>query len=126
MRPMRRKLVPIVAAAVIAPALGACTDFTQLKEAKLLPRTETFTRADWLSFSGAKQDFTLRPVTANDLVGPGGQCPPDPNAAPAAADPSADPSAGQALIAGGIALQMTECDVVRRAGVPDNIEPGPS
>jgi hypothetical protein len=40
--------------------------------------------------------------------------PPAPNAAP-------DQSGGQQLAAGGIALGMSECDVVRRAGTPGNV-----
>ena len=60
---------------------------------------------------------------AADLVGPEGQC------AAAAGQGFAEPgrSGGRAaapLAAGGIALQMTECDVVRRAGVVDKVEFG--
>jgi len=37
---------------------------------------------------------------------------------------AADSTAGGGLVAGGIALQMTECDVVRRAGPVEKIDIG--
>ncbi len=51
---------------------------------------------------------------------------PMPAAAPAAANPNAVPQdqQGGPTVAGGIALGMTECDVVRRAGVPGNVNIG--
>ena len=63
---------------------------------------------------------------ASDLIGPQGQCA---AVAPAPAAPLPDAAgepaaAAPALVQGGIALQMTECDVVSRAGQPDNIEFG--
>ena len=74
---------------------------------------ETLTRKpDWATFSGGKNEFELRPVTAADLVSSEGQC--DGGAGQAAAEP----------VAGGIALQMTECDVVKRAGAPEKMELG--
>jgi hypothetical protein len=42
--------------------------------------------------------------------------------AAAAAAPGAPPTA--ALVPGGVALQMTECDVVRRAGTPEKVDLG--
>src|SRR5262249_31161275 len=73
---------------------------------------------DWATFSGGKNEFALRPVTAADLVGAEGQC----NSA--AGEAAADPAAAGALVGGGIALQMTECDVVRRAGPVEKIDIG--
>jgi len=49
---------------------------------------------------------------------------PMPAAAPVAANPNAPPQdqqGGGPVTAGGIALGMTECDVVRRAGLPGNV-----
>ena len=40
---------------------------------------------------------------------------------PAAANAAPDQSGGQPLLMGGIALGMSECDVVRRAGTPGNV-----
>jgi hypothetical protein len=56
-------------------------------------------------------------VTAADLVNAAGQCAEGEQA-------GSDSTATGALVAGGIALQMTECDVVRRAGAVDKIDFG--
>lgn len=116
---------PIIFAgvAVIASAVGACTS-NQLVElggagTNLLPRVDQLARPDWLTYSGAKDEFALRPVTAADLVSPEGQC------AMIAAESGPPPGPeGAATVPGGIALQMTECDVVRRAGAPDQVQIG--
>ena len=74
-------------------------------------------KPDWLSYSGHKEEFTLRQAGAADLVGPDGQC--------AAARPEqAAEAAPGAPAAVGISLQMTECDVVGRLGTPDGVEFG--
>ena len=91
----------------------------------------------------------LRPVTANDLVGGNGACPPPPEAAGSAAEPAlvGTPRAGPAstpvalapgagdspaaptpaapsLLGAAIALGMTECDVVWRVGAPSSVQIG--
>lgn len=87
-----------------------------------------------LQETNAKQ----RPVTANDLVSQNGYCAPAPMpAAPAppppnaAAAPGAMPGAPDAmpanpgppsLLGQGIALGMTECEVVYRAGTPASVQ----
>ncbi|HEX3939243.1 MAG TPA: hypothetical protein VHX43_17200 [Xanthobacteraceae bacterium] len=92
-----------------------------------------------LDFTGQKGGYTFselqearlqqRPITANDLVNPNGSCP-----APAALPP-APPAPGQAatppapvdtaaLLGGGVALGMSECDVVFRAGQPSSVQIG--
>ncbi len=71
-----------------------------------------------------------RPVTAADLVDANGACPPGPApAAPSpavAAGPGAMPisPAPPSLLADGIAIGMTECDVVYRAGAPSSVQLG--
>jgi hypothetical protein len=77
-----------------------------------------------------------RPVTANDLVSGNGACPPSPEAAagqpvsaPGAGPGSAPaPGAGVSTAApaplGGIALGMTECEVVWRVGAPSSVQIG--
>jgi hypothetical protein len=69
------------------------------------------------------------PVKPEDLVDSAGNCAATPmaSAGPAAEAGSTDPVTvppTAALAASGIGLGMTECDVVRRAGAPDNIEQG--
>jgi hypothetical protein len=81
------------------------------------------------------------------LVGPGGQCAPAPAETAAAAPAAPSPPAAQAAakgagfeggleagggagpgamptVAGGVALGMTECQAVRRAGTPSNVQIG--
>jgi hypothetical protein len=94
-----------------------------------------------LDLAGKKGGYTFselqetklreRPITANDLVNSNGACPP-PAAAPApppapgqAAAPAAPAAVDTAaLLGGGIALGMSECDVVFRAGQPSSVQIG--
>src|SRR5712675_164080 len=100
----------LTAVAVMAPLMAlliaACS--SDVSNINILPKLGNF---ESLSVGSAVPDRELRPVTTADLVGPQGQC---------------AGSGGQdaALTQGGIALQMTECEVVRRAGAPENIELG--
>ncbi len=71
-----------------------------------------------------------RPITANDLVNSNGSCPP-PAVAPApppvpgqAVAPAAPAADTAALLGGGVALGMSECDVVFRAGQPSSVQIG--
>jgi hypothetical protein len=109
----------IIAMATLACAMAACSSDLSLSGVTLVPKPETLLRKpDWATFSGGKNEFALRPVTAADLVGAEGQC----NSATGEA--AADPAAAGASVGGGIALQMTECDVVRRAGPVEKIDIG--
>ena len=112
MQRLNQIVLRMIAMATLACAMAACSSDLSLTGVTLVPKPETLLRKpDWANFSGSKNDFELRPVTAADLVSAEGQC--DSGAGQAAADPTA----GGGLVAGGIALQMTECDVVRRAPI---------
>jgi hypothetical protein len=76
-------------------------------------------KPDWAAISPGKADFSLRPITPADLVNADGVCAAAPEQAAGSADATA---AGSGAGAGGIALQMTECDVVRRAGTVEKID----
>jgi hypothetical protein len=68
-----------------------------------------------------------RPITANDLVDSKGACPAPavPQTQPAPGVQAASPPPAPAsLLGGGIALGMSECDVVFRAGQPNSVEIG--
>jgi hypothetical protein len=80
--------------------LGACSSGPGL-----------FARPDWAKDTNVPTG-SARVVRGQALVGLDGRC----------AD--ADPAAGAEIVAGGIALSMTECDVVRRAGPADDVEVG--
>jgi hypothetical protein len=104
-----RKKSNLIALAALAPIVVACSSYDSLSNLTIVPRSDIF-RPDWATFSGNKEEFTLRPVTAGDLIGPRGECAEGQTSASSAAD------------LGGISLQMTECQVIQRAGPPDNIE----
>jgi hypothetical protein len=84
------------------------------------------------TFSELKEtNESKRPITANDLVSANGACPPPsgpavPAPAPVAGQPGAiaPDSAAPSLLGGGIALGMTECEVVWRAGAPASVQIG--
>jgi hypothetical protein len=126
MQRLKQNLMRAVAVAIL-PALAACSSDITLSNVNLLPGANVF-KPDWLTFSGSKQDFTLREATAEDLVGADGQCAATLAAAPAGpadADGVEVPAGRQSpTVEGGIALQMVECEVVRRGGVPDKVEFG--
>jgi hypothetical protein len=73
-----------------------------------------------------------RPITANDLVNSNGSCPPPPTlAAPQAQAsagnqpaPAAAPTDTGSLLGSGVALGMSECDVVFRVGQPGAVQIG--
>jgi hypothetical protein len=116
----------MIAMAALVPAIGACSTDLSLNNVTLAPKPETLRKPDWATFSGGKSDFELRPITAADLVGPEGQCAASaPEQAATAAAPAADgSSSAPPSVAGGISLQMTECDVVRRAGPVEKVDFG--
>ena len=71
----------------------------------------------------ALRETISRPVTAEDLVDADGRC----AAAFSIAEPGSDQAAtpaGVPPVQSGIALEMTECDVVKRAGPPERVEIG--
>jgi hypothetical protein len=106
----------LIAAAALALGLPACS--SDFSVSNLLPRANTFV-PESLSLGSAAPAYEVRPATAADLVDQQGQCAGSGGpAGPEGAQPGAPVSSG------GIALQMTECDVVRRAGPPDQIELG--
>jgi hypothetical protein len=109
---------------VIAPAIGACSADMGLNNVTFTPTPEpSRAKPDWATFSGNKSEFTLRPVTQSDLVGPEGQCAGGPGQVAAAPGEPVLP-ATVPTVQGGIALQMTECDVVKRAGATEKVDIG--
>lgn len=98
-------LARLVAVAWLAPAIGGCSQF-DMSDVKMMPNFGNLTKFESLSVSSGAPTGERRPVTQADLVGPQGQC------------------AGAGTAQGGIALEMTECDVVQRAGPPENVEVG--
>jgi len=100
---------------ITALSLGGCA----------MPDMDTYRGFDMSAFRPATtaklRETVTRPVSAEDLVDAQGQC------AGTAPDPAGDPAEQQAavpMIPSGIALEMTECDVVKRAGAPEKIDIG--
>jgi hypothetical protein len=98
--------------ATAAIALGGCA----------MPDVDTFRGLDMTRFRPATtaelRSAVTRKISAEDLVDAEGRC------AGAAVEPASDPGASQAsipMVPSGIALEMTECDVVKRAGAPERV-----
>jgi hypothetical protein len=111
------------AALTIALLIGGCADDTAKWFAK--PLFNNNLGYTYSSLGEAKQD---RPITANDLIDASGACPNQ--AAPAPSAP-ANPGEGSAvaadtasLLSGGVALGMSECEVVARLGQPTAVNLG--
>jgi hypothetical protein len=111
-----------------ALALCACAlpDFDSFR----VPTADAIFRP--LSVTNVK-DRVLSPVAADDLVDASGRCagtyaPPAESAGdqPGAQSPVTVQQAGVPLIPSAIALEMSECDVVKRAGFPERVEIGAS
>jgi len=87
-------------------------------------------RTSGYTFSELQESRKERTITAADLVNSDGACPPPPvpaAAPPAAGAPGAGPAAAPeapSLVGEGVALGMSECDVVYRAGAPASVQLG--
>jgi hypothetical protein len=99
----------------LALSLAACGNVSDVAsgDVKMFRKT-WFERPAWASTEAATAVNARRVVTANDLLGPDGSCA---SAAPAEA-------AADGFLPGGIAVDMTECEVVQRAGRPEQFEFG--
>jgi hypothetical protein len=96
--------------AVLALSLGACA----------MPDTDSFRAPDAATLFAPRsvtnyKSMTLPPVTPADLVDANGSC------AGAAAMASGE---GVPMIPAAIALEMSECDVVKRAGIAEKVDIG--
>jgi hypothetical protein len=119
MQRSNRIMLRALAVAVLLPALGACSSDLSLNNLTLVPKPDTLMRKpDWATAAPAKNDFALRALTSADFIGRDGQC-----AAEQARGSAESTGAGAAAPgSGGIALEMTECEVVRRAGPVDKVD----
>lgn len=144
-RPLTRKAL-ICAAALALAGCSASKIFDDKNEGGFFSKPiDLFSSPDWAKpTTTSVQLGPTGPVSPEDLVSADGQCPPAPPApaqasapAPAPATEASkagigfeggleSPGAGGAAAPastgmGGIALGMTECDAVRRAGTPSNV-----
>jgi hypothetical protein len=83
-----------------------------------------FEAPSWNSTTRINQ-LSSRPVGPEDLLAADGSCPSGSSPVAAATDGAAGaPADAAAPSGGGLALDMSECDVVRRAGAPERFEIG--
>jgi hypothetical protein len=124
--------IGVVGALAIAVALGGCANVDyENKDAWFSKPFEFVSRKGGYSYSDLQvSKDRSRPITANDLVAANGSCPPPAvPQAPAAAvanQPGGAPAPtdANALLGAGVALGMSECDVVFRAGAPSAVQIG--
>lgn len=112
---MRGLALPVT---MLALTLSACGSMERVTE--LVPRAADFsvTSFEWNPYSKASMSvpstFKRTLVTAADYVGADGSC-----AGAAAAEDSSEPK-----VPGAVALQMSECAVVRVLGAPEKVDIG--
>lgn len=111
----------------LAAALCGCSDFDTssswfVKPLRLYGSNLGYT---YTQFDDAKTDH---PITANDLVDANGACPkyvvPSPPPPAAGAGPAASPTDAAPLLGAGVAIGMSECDIVARLGQPAAVNVG--
>jgi hypothetical protein len=129
-------------ALALAAAVTGCSGTSEMFDSKSENRLfakpmDVFAKPDWSAAATDAKTVSLGPsgpVAPENLVSADGHCAPATVAEapqPAAATPAAATSNAAvpqspvvAPVLGGIALGMTECDVVRRAGQPINVSIG--
>jgi hypothetical protein len=104
--------VAAVAALIIALSLSGCADDTGALFSKPLNVFNNNLNYTYSSLGEAKQD---RPITANDLIDANGACPGYTSPAPLSPDQGSP-------FGGGVALGMSECEVVSRLGQPTAVD----
>lgn len=122
-----------------AVALAGCKNSNQLFQDNndggwFSKPVEMFSKPEWAKSANATTADLgpSGPVGPDDLVSADGRCamPGVPEAPPVAASPDQPPGAvvvntpSMPLVSGGVALGMTECQVVQRAGSPSNVSIG--
>ncbi len=121
----------MLAALATAVALSGCADVDlDNRQAWFAKPFDVTGRRGGYTFSELQETkLRQRPITASDLVNSNGSCPPP--MAPAAPPPAPGrqavapaPVDTASLLGGGIALGMSECDVVFRAGQPSAVQIG--
>jgi hypothetical protein len=120
------------AALALAGVLGGCANIDYEAGGWFSKPMDIVGRKGGYNYSELQDSRKQRVITANDFVDARGACPapaapPPPAAAPggpAAAGPPAAALPPDSLLGNGIALGMSECDVVNRAGAPSSVEIG--
>lgn len=94
--------------------------------------SDMFATPEWAKFTSTAPSASLRTVTQNDLITADGRCAALEAPMPAT-DGSAPPESADAALAGqgplpgvqgGVALGMSECEIMQRTGSPDRFDIG--
>jgi len=117
-----------LAALAMAGVLGGCSDVGWDAGTLFRKPVDVAGRSGGYSYSDLGEARLTRQVADNDLVDANGSCParaapPQPAANGQAAGPAA-PGSDASALGEGIGLDMTECQVVDRAGPPNNVQLG--
>jgi hypothetical protein len=128
--PPRSRHAGVIAALTVTGALCGCANL-DLDSGGWFSRPLDLTgRKGGYTYSELQETRKVRGVTANDLVNTNGSCPPPLAATPAptaAGAPGPLPAAAAdpgSKLGEPIALGMTECEVVYRAGAPNAVQVG--
>jgi len=122
-----------VAVLTLAGALSGCGSIDWDAGGWFRKPADFLGREGGYTYTELQETTKQRPVTANDLVQQNGACPAPPAAVqqappnPAASNPGAAPpvaNVADGLLGGGVALGMSECEVVYRAGQPSSVQLG--
>lgn len=127
----------LICAVALAAAVAGCSNKAQLFQDQndggwFSKPIDVFAKPDWARVTGDSKSADLGPkgpVGPDDLVGADGRCAAANPAASASASPADQPvgsaagavAPGEPTVLGGIALGMTECQAVQRAGTPGNV-----
>jgi hypothetical protein len=120
------RLVALPAALGAMAALCACSSF-DTSSAWFAKPIDVFGTRMGYSYADLGDTRRDRPITANDLVDANGGCAgPVTALPPGAAQDNASAGGGDAaaLLGGGVAIGMSECDVVQRLGQPNSVTLG--
>jgi hypothetical protein len=116
-----------LAALAMASMLGGCGDVGWDSGSLFRKPIDVAGRSGGYTFSDLGESRLTRPVTDADLVDANGGCPagaPPPQSGAGPAAPGAAPGNDAPGLAEGVGLGMTECEVVARAGPPNNVQLG--
>ena len=127
--------LPIIFLLLLSPLLSACGSDVFSSDAKLFPsRVKLFSSQDWATATKATGPDLIAPAPApaEELVDANGHCgvqaaQTDVAVGTVAGDlgtSSITPQAAAPTIAGGVALGMSECQIVARAGQPAQVNIG--
>jgi hypothetical protein len=121
-------------ALTLAGVLGGCANVDMDPNAGWFSKPfDPLGRASGFAYYEFKDSSRGKPITAADLVDANGACAAPPGATPPPPPPAADNPGGAlpaaqpeppTLLSGGIALGMSECDVVNRAGAASVVDVG--